>query len=175
MQYVLIVLAIIFYIVRFILKQKKEQEEAERRRQQIPSNIPPVTLSPDSTADAAPYQEPQPKTIDEILREMHRRVETRNKPYAKPVEARQIIQKPEIKKEYVKPIRKALEKKEPAPFLTAENAAYEIEVQRNMREDFIRQGELTDIHNQQKKSSGLKNFNVRDAVIGQIILQRPEW
>jgi hypothetical protein len=180
MQYIFIVLAIVFYIVRFINKQKKEQAEAARRRQQIPS-APPV--SPSTTTPSV-IELPQPKTIDEILKEMHRRVETQNKPFAKPSPPQQKtkykpVQKAPQKTGPVKSPAKQQEKKEPAPFLTEEYSAYAIAAQKvpeNMAEDFIKQGELTDIYNvTEKRSSRKLRFDLRDAVVASIVLTRPEW
>ncbi|HYV95179.1 MAG TPA: hypothetical protein VE978_25615 [Chitinophagales bacterium] len=179
MQWIAFVLAIIVLIYRFISKQKREQEEAERRRRQIPPNTPATTTSTTTTENPENGDKPQPKTIEEILREMHRRVETQSKPYAKPVAQRPVSQKPAAKKEAPKPLPKVHAKKEPEPFLTEEYSAYKIEeakIPANMAEDFIKQGQLSDIYNvPKKKYSALNNFNLQDAVVAQIILQRPEW
>lgn len=177
MQWIVFILPIVFYLIRFILKQRSEAEEAERRRRQAPPN--PSTSATTATQNPAPEDKPQPKTIEEILKEMHRRVETQSKPYAKP-----LVQTPAHKKhmpqpEAIKPQPKVKEKKEPEPFLTEEYSAYKIEeakIPANMAADFIKQGQLVDIYNQPKKiPSILKNFNLQDAVVAQIILERPEY
>ncbi len=168
MQYIFIAVAIIFYIVRFISKQKKEQQEAERRRQAT-SNVP----GPNTEAEPTLARQQQPKTIDEILTEMHRRVETQSKPYAAPSSPLTAATKP-IRKEAPKPVM-PLVKETINEITTSENSAYDLEIQRNMASDFIKKGELTDVYNTPKKISANGNFNIRDAVIAQIILQRPEW
>src|SRR5438132_3107539 len=105
MQWIIFVLAIIFYIYRFISKQKREQDEAQRRRQQIPPNASTTstTVNTTSTTNPAADTKPQPKTIEEILTEMHRRVETQSKPYSKPVVQRPVFNNPAAQKEIVKP------------------------------------------------------------------------
>jgi hypothetical protein len=172
-QYLIFFAVIIFYVLRFVSNQKKQQEEARRRKNQLPPNASPEKV----TAPETPNEPSQPRTIDEILKEMHRRVETQSKPYAKPVIQKQPVKKPSPVKEVPKQPG-IQEKREPTPFLTEEYSAYKIEeakVPANMAADFIRQGELGDVYNLPKKKPSLSNFNVRDAVVASIILNRLEW
>jgi hypothetical protein len=177
MQYLFIAIIIIVYVLRFLYKQKKEQEEAARRRGQVPPTMPAPPTSEDTIPP--PINQPQPKTIDEILKEMHRRIETQGKPFAKPAIPQKTVRKVEAKKEPAKPQPRAPEKKEPAPFLTEEYSAYHIEGQKtpsNMAEDFIKKGQLTDVYNEPKRTPKLlPKFNLQDAVIASVVLERPEW
>lgn len=176
MQYLIFAAVLIFYILRFISNQRKQQEEARRRQSQPPTNPPEKTAVPETPRVS--NDQPQPRTIDDILKEMHRRVETQTKPYAKPVTPRQPVEKTSPVKAVPKQQSKTQEKKEPKPFLTEEYSAYKIEeaqVPANMATDFIRQGELGDVYNLPKKKPVLVNFNARDAVIASIILNRLEW
>jgi hypothetical protein len=177
-QYIFIIAAVILYAFRFFQKQKKEQEEAQRRRGQVPPKRPAAAPTVEDVPPSG--NQPQPKTIDEILKEMHRRIETQNKPYAKPATPEKPVKKILTKKEPPpKPQPRVPEKKEPAPFLSEELSAYTIEGARtpaNMAEDFIKQGELTDVYNvTEKKQKPLPKFNLRDAVIASVVLNRPEW
>lgn len=174
LQYVIFFAVLIFYVLRFVSNQRKQQEEARRRQSQLPPNNPPEKTD----APPIPTNQPQPRTIDEILKEMHRRVETQTKPYAKQVTQKQRVEKTHAVKEVPKQQPKIQAKKEPTPFLTEEYSAYKIEeakVPANMAADFIRQGELADVYNVPKKESSQTKFNVRDAIIASIILNRLEW
>ena len=172
MEYLLFFAVLVFYIFRTLSKaQKKAKEEAARRKMLNEQMATPETVS-------------APKTFQEVMTEVFREVETKSKPYGDkrtmpPVLAqkkydRKAAQQPVQQK----PKQQSPAKKAPAPFLTSDYSAETIEPEGTpsaAMEDFIRKAQVTDAYLQQKKEMARVRFNLRDAVIAKIILDRPEW
>jgi hypothetical protein len=177
MQYVVFALIIIFYIYRtFSTAQKKAKEDAERRRRLNPQ-------SPQQQNPPAP-----PKTIQEVLTEVFRETEMKTKPYGDgrkmpvpPQPIKRYEQKPPLQKPGAKPIGQKIQqpkKKELSPFLTTDYTPQKLEPEGTpsaMSKEYNPITQTSDAYLIKGKDSIRANFNIRDAVIAKIILDRPEW
>lgn len=159
--YIVIVIAyFVFQAVQASNKQKA-REQAKNKPQAQP---------------ARKVREVKPPTPAERMRDMYREVEMKNKPYAR-------VDKTKVRPVEKKPSYQTLdipspkiEKKTPDPFLNVDMT----------KEEVLPEGEwkpvgaadlqkpATDFYKAAREKVKLK-VNLRDAVIGKIILERPEW
>lgn len=172
-KYIIFAIVIIIYAYRAITKtMRNAKEEAERRKKLNEEAGKSITTQPSSG-----------KSIDEVLAEVFREVETKTKPFGQLEKPRQQKQKPFHEKKKVQstaatmPAKPSVTKKEPVPFLTTDYTAQMLEPEgtpSHMMEDYIRKGQLTDVYNVKEKTT-IRKINLREAVIASIVLQRPEW
>ncbi len=176
MEWIFFALAAALYIYRFISKTNKAAaEEAERRKR----------INDETGKSIAELPEERAKTPEEVLAEVFKNFETKTKPFAqqaKPVTAKNNPYTRQTTANTVtKPIQKPFvaKKREPVPFLTNDYSAESISPEgtpSHMMEDYIKKSELTDGYSLNSHKSELrKNFNLRQAVIANVILTRPEW
>jgi hypothetical protein len=173
MEYVIFFAILLFYIFRTLSKaQKKAKEEAERRRRMNEH------MAPSPTVPSAP------KSLEDVLTEVFREVETKSKPFGdKRTIPPVLTQKKHERKAAQQPVQQSPKqqrpaKKAPTPFLTSDYSAETIEPEGTpsaAMEDFIRKSQVTDAYLRQKKETARMKFSLRDAVIAKIILDRPEW
>ncbi|MCY7409603.1 MAG: hypothetical protein LH473_04965 [Chitinophagales bacterium] len=176
MEWIFFALAAALYIYRFISKTNKAAaEEAERRKR----------MNEETGKSIAELPAERAKTPEEVLAEVFKNFETKTKPFAQ--QAKPVIAKsnPYTSKTttntVAKPIQKsfAAKKREPVPFLTNDYSAESILPEgtpSHMMEDYIKKSELSDGYTlSDSRSEFKKNFNLRQAVIANVILTRPEW
>lgn len=174
-QWIIFLILAGVYIYRYISKTNAAaKQEAERRRQQNEKSLKPTEAV-----------EEKSKTLEEVLAEVFTDVETKSKPFAKPVTEIQSkkVDKKKHKPNYQFDSQKVKQtppsKKQPVPFLTEDFTLETIEPEgtpSQMMEDFIKRSQLTDeMKSEQAHSSIRKNFNLREGIIANIILNRPEY
>jgi len=173
MQYLFFAAILLFYLYRsFSVAQKKAKEDAERRRIQNPQ-IPNQQDTP----------VPQ-KSIEQVLTEVFRETEMKTKPYGdgrkrslfeppkKSYEKKPVVQRPAYK-----PIQ-APKKKEASPFLTTDYSPELVDAEGTpsaMSKESEGKIQSSDAYRIKGLEGKRINFNIRDAVIAKIILDRPEW
>lgn len=160
--YVAVVILYFLYQAQQGRKVKQQQEEARRRAEEEPGRQ---------------VREVTPPTLEERMKDIFREVEMKNKPYARPDKttvkgkvtppAVQTIKKPQP----VVPV-----KKKPTPFLNVDMSQEEVLPEGTWtpmaEERFSKSGYD---YNKAAPETAIRKVNLRDAVIGKIILDRPEW
>ena len=175
MQYVFFALIILFYLYRtFSTAQKKAREDAERRRKLNPQT-PQQPNSPEL-----------PKTFQDMMTEVFREAEMKTKPYGdgrtmppvvrqkKQYEPRRTFQNPPPKT--IPPKIQLPKKKEASPFLTTDYTPEILEPEgtpSTMLQEYSKQN--SEAYLIKDQDGNHLRFNIRDAVIAKIILDRPEW
>ena len=181
MQYVLFFIILLFYLYRaFSGAQKKAKQEAEQRRRANEQNPQPPS---------APTQQ---KTLQEVLTEVFRETEMKTKPFGdgrtippvvqskKTFEKKPVVQKPvtTYSQTTYSSKNQPQKKKETKPFLTSDYTAETIDPEGTpsaMSKDYIQQTQVADAYLLKEQGSVRYKFDIRNAVIAKIILDRPEW
>ena len=178
MQYVIFFVILLFYIYRtFSQAQKKAKEKAERRRR-TNDQLPQQPVSPNT-----------PKTLQEVLTDVFRETEMKTKPYGDGRKLPPVTQTKKVYPQVQKPFQQARtatstvktdigKRKEPQPFLNVDYSPQPLPKEgasTGSMEDFIKHTEVSDAYLIKSKEQRRINFNIRDAVIAKIILDRPEW
>jgi hypothetical protein len=175
MEYIFFAAAIAFYLYRaFTQAQKKAKADTERRRK--------------SNEESRPASVPSIPTLEEVLTEVFREAEMKTKPFGEgktlSTDRRKVARQEQKKmlEQSRTPLpatkKVALKKKTSAPFLTSDYTAETIEPEgtpSQSMQDFIKESQLTDAYALGKKKTPTTTFNLREAVIAKIILDRPEW
>ncbi|MEO6167849.1 MAG: hypothetical protein ABIO46_13115 [Chitinophagales bacterium] len=159
--YIIVIIAYFIWQAHQASKKRKEQEEA----QQNPEGQP-----------GRKVREVAPPTLEEKMKDVFREVEMKSKPYARPDKAapQKKAAAPAVQT-FKQPAPKP-EKKKPSPFLDFDMT----------QEEVVPEGTWTTMGEERFSKTGydynkavveptLKKINLRDAVIGKIILERPEW
>jgi hypothetical protein len=179
MQYLFFFAILLFYIYRtFSQAQKKAKEDAARRRQT------------NEQQPQQPVPSNQPKTLQEVLTDVFRETEMKTKPYG---DGRKLPPVTQPKKVYPQPVQKPFQqtrtatatvktdigkKKEAQPFLSVDYTPEPLPKEgasTGSMEDFIKHTQVSDAYLISGQGKRRINFNIRDAVIAKIILDRPEW
>ncbi|MBX7107778.1 MAG: hypothetical protein K1X61_03920 [Chitinophagales bacterium] len=159
--YIVVVIAYFIWQAQQARSRKQAQEDAQKKSGEQPGRK---------------VREVLPPTVEERMRDIFREVEMKNKPYAqrdKTTERKVIAPSPQ-KASPVVAVKK--EKKEPSPFLnfdmTQEEVAPEGTWAPMSEEKFSKIGYD---YNKAVTESYTHKVNLRDAIIGKIILDRPEY
>lgn len=156
--YILIVIAYFIWQAQQARNRNKAQEAAKGKGDEQPGRQ---------------VREVKPLTVEERMREIFREVEMKNKPFAQP--DRTIVKKVDPKPQPQVAVPKLL-KKEPSPFLTIDMT----------KEEVAPEGAWTPMGEERFSKTGFdynkiatehrsRKINLRDAVIGKIILERPDY
>lgn len=156
--YIIIVIAYFIWQAQQARNRSKAQEAAKGKTDEQPGRQ---------------VREVKPLTVEERMREIFREVEMKNKPFAQP--DRTTVKKVAPKPQPQVTVAKAL-KKEPSPFLNVDMTKEEIApegVWTPMSEEkFSKTGYD---YNKIVTESRTRKIDLRDAVIGKIILERPDY
>jgi hypothetical protein len=172
MEYLIFFAILLFYIYRtFSQAQKNAKQEAERRRR-ANEQAPPAEMTT-----------PQPKTLEDVLTEVFREVESKSKPYGDKRQIPPAMPQPKAEKKKASPVseqwkKPVVKKKDPAPFLTTDYTEETVEPEgtpSTAMQDFIKKTQVSDAYAHAVKGTKPAKFNLREAVIAKIILDRPEW
>jgi len=130
--------------------------------------------------DGRRVREVRPITIEEQMREIFREVEMKQKPFArpeKPVSTKRVTPTaPPVVQKEIKATAKAVPKKAPSPFLNFDMTTEEIAPEGTwtaMGAD--RFSKIGYDYNRVIAKAVIRKVNLREAIIGKIILDRPEW
>lgn len=130
--------------------------------------------------DGRRVREVRPITIEEKMREIFREVEMKQKPFARPEkqvsDRRDVPPAPPVVKREIKPAPKVVPKKAPSPFLNIDMTTEEIAPEGTwtaMGAD--RFSKIGYDYNKVVAKAVIRKVNLREAIIGKIILDRPEW
>lgn len=172
MEYLIFFAILLFYIYRtFSQAQKNAKQEAERRRRANEQSSP------------AEMTTSQPKTLEDVLTEVFREVESKSKPYGDKRQMPPAVPQRKAEKKKASQVstqrrQPVAQKKDPTPFLTTDYTEETVEPEgtpSTAMQDFIKKTQLSDAYAHAKKNAKPANFNLREAVIAKIILDRPEW
>lgn len=164
--YVIVIIAYFIFQYQQSRKKQQQQEEAKRR-----------ASSADHTDRKIPAPEP---TINERMKDIFREIEMKNKPYARPDKTaapKKIFNTSDT------PVQKAVKqkpvKKVPTPFLNVDMTEEEVLPEgtaSQMVQDAFAKDQVGNFdYNVIEKKQSASTFNLRQAMIGKIILERPEW
>lgn len=163
--YLLVVIAYFIYQAQLGRKKVKEQREQRSSQEDIPGRK---------------VREVRPETMEEKMKEIFREVEMKQKPFARPetmrkkkpidIPVKSLVQqaKTEIAPKQVK--------KSPSPFLNFDMTTEEVAPEGTwtaMGEE--RFSKIGYDYNQAEVQQVKSKISLRDAMIGKIILERPDW
>ena len=163
-----IVLVIGYFIYQFYSANKRKAQEELKKRREAGGVV--------ETQD----KNPSPPTIQERMKEIYREMEMKTKPYAR--QGEQSKTQPKVKPvSYQKQAEKSRpqKKKAPEPFLNVDMTTEEVLPEgtpSGMMEDGFEKGKVTNFdYNAARKEIQVTRINLREAMIANVILNRPEW
>lgn len=163
--YLLVVIAYFIYQAQLGRKKVKEQREQRSSQEDIPGRK---------------VREVRPETMEEKMKEIFREVEMKQKPFARPETMRK---KKPVDIPVKSPVQQAKTeiapkqvKKSPSPFLNFDMTTEEVAPEGTwtaMGEE--RFSKIGYDYNQAEVQQVKSKISLRDAMIGKIILERPDW
>ena len=160
--YILLVIA--YFIYQFYSANKRKAQEELKKRREAGGVV--------ETQD----KNPSPPTIQERMKEIYREMEMKTKPYARPMDDSKTLPKTKSTS-YQK--QRPQKKKAPEPFLNVDMTTEEVLPEgtpSGMMEDGFEKGKVTNFdYNAARKEIQVTRINLREAMIANVILNRPEW
>jgi hypothetical protein len=163
-----ILLVIGYFIYQFYTANKRKAQEELKKRREAGGVV--------ETQD----KNPAPPTMQDRMKEIYREMEMKTKPYARPGEQSKSQAKPKpasYSKQTEKPSPQ--KKNAPEPFLNVDMTTEEVLPEGSpagMMQDGFEKGKVTNYdYNAARKEEQKTRINLREAMIANVILNRPEW
>jgi hypothetical protein len=162
-----ILLVIGYFIYQFYTANKRKAAEELKKRREAGGVV------------EVQDKNPSPPTMHDRMKEIYREMEMKSKPYARQEEQSKTQPKPKSVS-YQKQVEKSRpqKKKAPEPFLNVDMTTEEVlpEGSPSGMQDGFEKGKITNYdYNAARKEEKTTRINLREAMIANVILNRPEW